>query len=83
MANVLELLQSGRRLQQHGTQFVTTGVIAGFDAGRWSVVSGQITYQAASGIAQDLQKGDRVYIIQNRGITKIVGLLGADENTNG
>lgn len=77
---VMELLQESRRLRGHQPQTVTTGVIAGFDAGRWRVISGQTTYLAASGIAQELKKGDRVYLIQGRGITKIVGLLGADES---
>jgi hypothetical protein len=76
--NVMELLQESRRLRGHAPQVVSTGVVAGFDAGRYRVVSGQTTYQAVSGIAQSLNKGDRVYLIQGRGITKIVGLLGAD-----
>jgi uncharacterized cupin superfamily protein len=80
MATMMELLQESRKLRGHAPQMVSTGVIASFDSGRWRVVSGQTTYLAASGIAQELKKGDRVYIIQNRGITKIVGLLGADES---
>jgi hypothetical protein len=81
MATMMELLQMSRRQRGHQEQSVSTGIIAGFDAGRWRVVSGQTTYLAASGIAQELKTGDRVYIVQGRGITKIVGLLGADENT--
>jgi membrane protein implicated in regulation of membrane protease activity len=78
MANVLELLQESRRLRGKPHQSLTTGVIAGFEAGRYLVTSGQTTWQAVSGVAQTLTKGDRVYIIQGQGITKIVGLLGAD-----
>jgi membrane protein implicated in regulation of membrane protease activity len=83
VANVMELLQDSRRLRGKPHQALTTGVIAGFEAGRYLVVSGQTTWQAVSGVGESLANGDRVYIVQGQGITKIVGLLGADESANG
>ena len=80
MANVLEVVQIARRMRRSRDQVMTTGVIVGPERGRYRVSSGQTTYLAETGIASPLKKGDRVYLIQKRGITKIVGLMGADVN---
>ncbi len=80
MPTVFELMRTGHTMRLHARQYVTTGVVAGFDQGRVKVVSGQHTFQAETGIAQELKKGDRVYIVQGRGVVKIVGLLGADSS---
>jgi membrane protein implicated in regulation of membrane protease activity len=82
MANLIETLREGnRRNSKLHPQQITTAVVFAAENGMYQVVSAGHTWTATASISQGLNVGDRVYVLQGRGITKIIGLIGADENT--
>jgi len=81
MSNFLETIRHGsRRNSKLHPQQLTTAVILSAENGMYKVVSTGHTWTATAATNQPLNIGDRVYVIQGRGITKIIGLLGSDED---
>lgn len=81
MPNIFEIVQQRQLRDRYQTdQQLTQGVITAVQQGQYQVTIGGVSHLCMAGISESLKVNMRVYVLIGRGTSRIIGLMGKDEN---